>query len=142
MSDILSTAKAGAISKAILEDGTFCGTPEWLRSHGLTNDEFVTFLEYAKRLAAMYEHRDAHLDEVGAISFEGTVAKKLNTTKTKTTFAIDVDTNSVDLNVLSLFLEQDVHAQVFNKNLPLPFEELQDDGEFHMNYPDADGVIG
>lgn len=70
----LGEDRANIIMNAVLTDGTFCGTPEWLESHHITREEFETFLEYPARLARMYEWRESNM-AVGSVEAELTFTK-------------------------------------------------------------------
>lgn len=118
MADKLTEDRAIIIANAIRNDGTFCGTREWLESHHITADEFAAFLDYPAMLSRMWAYRETHPDDVASVRFEGTACKKLGVTRDKTTFSIDIDRSSVNTDTLAMFLEQEVLVQLVNKSLP------------------------
>jgi hypothetical protein len=48
---------ANRMREAIRTDGTFCGTDEWLQTHGFTRDDFEAFLECGVLYARMNDQR-------------------------------------------------------------------------------------
>lgn len=70
----LDESRANIIRNAICNDGTFCGTPEWLDNHNVTRDEFLAFLDYAVRLAKQLDFEEENRD-VGAVDVLMTFTK-------------------------------------------------------------------
>lgn len=60
----LTEDKAHAIADAIRNDGTFCGTDEWLATHDIGRDEFETFLADACDYARVVENRSTYTGSV------------------------------------------------------------------------------
>lgn len=62
----LGEDRAQIISNAIQNDNFAVGSDGWLDSHHVTKDEYEAFLEYAVRLAKMYDWREVN-SEVGSV---------------------------------------------------------------------------
>ncbi len=67
----LTEDAAYAIADAIRNDGTFCGTDEWLGAHGIGRDEFETFLAVPAEYARVAAYRASHVG-VGEVEVEMT----------------------------------------------------------------------
>ena len=62
----LTEARANIIANAIRNDGTFCGSPDWLDSHHITVDEFDAFLAIPAQYLRAQDYRSLH-PEVGSV---------------------------------------------------------------------------
>lgn len=69
MEGILTEDRANLIRNAIVNDGTFVGSPEWLDVHNFTRDEFLTFLSIPAEYAQMAEFKQLNPD-VGEVEVE------------------------------------------------------------------------
>ena len=128
----LSTARTNIIANAIRNDGMFCGTDEWLESHNVTRDEFLTFLEYPTRLAGMYEWRENHADVPPMVECDALVTKA-SATKKGVTLTVDVTPSA--LPKVQPLIDEPVVVQMYPMQAPLP----SGDEEYVM--VDADGEI-
>ncbi len=70
MESRLDEGRANIIKNAILNDGTFCGSKEWLESHYITRAEFEAFLGYAVQMAYEYDTREKQHDKAGVVETE------------------------------------------------------------------------
>ena len=128
----LSTARATIVANAIRNDGTFCGTDEWLESHNVTRDEYLTFIEYGQRLAGMYEWRESHEDLPPMVECDAVVGKA-SATKKGVTLTVDVTPSA--LPKIQPLIDEPLVVQMYAMQMPLP----TDDAEYVM--VDADGAI-
>lgn len=119
----LNEGKANIIRNAIINDGTFCGTPEWCESHHVERGEFLTLLEYGVRLAAMYDWKDVNT-EVGSVDVELTFVKHSGKVgqdeETWTVFAPQSDTSKI----LLVAEGGAINATLTPKQMPLPLEGM------------------
>ena len=128
----LSTARATIVANAIRNDGTFCGTDEWLESHNVTRDEYLTFIEYGQRLAGMYEWREGHADMPPVVECDAVIGKASATKKGVT---LTVDVTPAALPSIQPLIDEPVVVQMYPMQMPLP----TDDAEYVM--VDSDGAI-
>lgn len=128
----LSTARVTIVANAIRNDGTFCGTDEWLESHNVTRDEYLTFIEYGQRLAGMYEWRESHEDLPPMVECDAVVGKA-SATKKGVTLTVDVTPSA--LPKIQPLIDEPLVVQMYAMQMPLP----TDDAEYVM--VDADGAI-
>lgn len=123
MADILTEDRAQIIANAVRNDGTFCGSKEWLGDHHIGKDEWDAFLEYPIRLAQMYEWREANLT-VGSCEVELTFTKHAGKVGSDdeqwTVFAPQVDTSKI----LRVAETGTVVAQLFPKQMPMDGENV------------------
>ena len=117
----LGEDRANIIRNAILTDGTFCGTPEWLESHHVDREEFEAFLDYAVRLSQMYDWRDANRD-VGsvevALTFTKHSGKVGSSQETWQVFAPTADT----MRILRVAESGEVDATLTPRQMPLDLD--------------------
>lgn len=117
----LTEDRANIIANAIRNDGTFCGTPEWLESHFVTRDEFESFLEYAVRLSTMYDWRESNMT-VGSVEARLTFTKhsgKVGSDEEQwTVFAPQSDTT----RILRVAETGPVVAQLYPEQMPLDLD--------------------
>lgn len=79
MSDgFLAPERAQTIRDAVASDPTFFMSEGWCEDHGVTMSECLTFLDYAVRLADMYEWR---LHNAGVASVQTTLTFAKHTAK-------------------------------------------------------------
>lgn len=128
----LSVARATLIANALKNDGTFAGTPEWLDAHNIKQGEYDSFIDYAQRLAQMYEWRDDHSDFPPFAECDAIVTKG-NVTKKGVTLTIDVSPSA--LPTIQRYIDEDCVMQLYPAQMPLPM------GDEEYVKVDGQGVI-
>ena len=116
----LDESRANIIREAIKNDGTFCGTEEWLESHYISRDEFEAFLEYPVLLAKVYEYRGMNKDTPAMVETKATF--KPGALK-RDSVVLKVEMPPSKVAQVQTLIDEPVYLMIYPEQLPLPLDE-------------------
>ena len=118
----LGEDRANIIRNAICNDNFAVGSNEWLMEHHVERDEFEAFLNYATRLAAMYDWQENNMD-VGSVEVEirfASSSSKVSDLETKWTAFID---KTMSQKVDMIAQDGPVRAVLTPKQMVIPMSD-------------------
>lgn len=115
----LTVDRANIIGNAIVNDGSFVGSPMWLEEHHVEREEFETFIEYAVRLAGMYDWRAQNMGVPPMVECSAVVSKAV-ANKKGVNLTVAVQPSS--LAAFQTYMDEPVTLQVYPDQMPLDID--------------------